>query len=645
MCGIAGVIVAGPDARPGELGPLVQLMVTKMLHRGPDSSGSIDCGGAHLGSCRLAVLGLEPASAQPLRSPESPTTVVFNGEIYNYVELREVLRSAGHIFASTGDTEIIVHAYEEWGDQCVQRFEGMFAFALHDGLKHRVLLARDRFGVKPLYYSTEAGLLLFASEPQALLSTGLVSAEVNLDVLSDFLEYGVTDAGDQCFYARIKQLLPGHIMVIEKGGISVSEWFSTSTDAMSSQRYHSLEDWVVAFKASFEKSCMLRVRSDVPVAVLLSGGLDSSSITAVCANQPTRWPIRAFVASFPNTPIDETAWAEMAAEWSHMSITKMQVPEINEESVRCCLKAQGEPFISPSMVAQWLVMEVVHRSGIRVALTGQGADEYLGGYEYFDAFAVVEMAANHDLAGIASHLRLVGDMRRRRRVIAEVAFLILPSEVKRFYWSKPWLRDRVRRVAESRYFRELTAARTLRDAVRFHMKWRLAELLRYEDRNSMAFSIETRHPFLDQMVVELCQSCPSELIVGHGFRKRVLRLGMQGIVSPRILARRDKIGFQTPDYWFRSPAFGESLRRLIAEAPDELRQLIDFEKLVASTRKPASRRNQNDLWRVYCTLLWYQECVIPNKRKSQTPAPNGVSADDTIGGTPGAAMTAAVTHG
>ncbi len=607
MCGIAGIVQIR-ESKDDASKPLVDSMIRLMAHRGPDSSGVAVLGKAVIGACRLAILGLDSLSNQPLRSTDSDCVIVFNGEIYNYHELREELAELGHTFRSEGDTEVVVHAYEEWAEDCLSHFNGMFAFAVVRIESPMVFLARDRFGVKPLYYAlTDAGLI-FASDVRAILSTRMVKPELDECSVIDFLRFGITDYSERTFFRSVRHLPPGFCGTFSRGQLTMKRWYEIE-ERLTRPGLEYRSPPPTEFQRLFGDSIRLRLRSDVPLGVLLSGGLDSSSITGVAARLLEPQPVECFNVSFPNSPVDEAAYAETVASYAKAELHVSEARRLDNARVAECVRAQGEPFISPSIVAQWLVMEGVKDAGIRVLLSGQGADEYLCGYDYFDGYALRDMMHDWRWREACAHLLGQPSVRSTLRVLREWAYLLLPTTLQGLAWRRTWLCDDRHQLESCDYWHALTGAKSLRDAQLMHLKWRLPELLRYEDRNSMAFSIETRQPFLDFRLVEYVLSLNNALLVARGFRKRLLRDSMIGVVPGSVLHRRNKIGFQTPEAWTRTIQFRDCLLGLLAQAPAPLREILrvgDIRRLALSRLR---RHRERELWRIFCLLLWYREVV------------------------------------
>lgn len=610
MCGIAGIANLDGSAVSKDLVQSVEAMILTLRHRGPDSSGVAHLGACVLGGCRLSILDLSSLSNQPFKSSDSDCTVVLNGEIFNYLELRDILKHRGHRFTSDGDTEVVVHAYEEWGVECLQRLNGMFAFAVFDAKNGEVLLARDRFGIKPLYFSTADRLLLFASEPVPLFESKLVANELNGRVIADYLRFGVTDYGSGTFFAGIQQVLPGHYVMVSGASVSIHQWFQLSTNMIGAGSGENAPALVQAFRNSLTESVRLRMRSDVPVGILLSGGVDSSTVACVASMLPGHKSLHAFVASFPGAPIDEGQFAKLVASRCEMGLTLEDAGMVDLASVNQCIRDQGEPVISPSVVAQWLVMRATSQHGIRVVLTGQGADELLAGYEYLDAYVLGDLLAGGQIGAAARYLLAPRNVRRLPVLVAGSTLARLPGRVRLLLWRKPWLRVS-RGRPPSEYELELVRCRSLREMIRFHLIRRLPELLRYQDRSSMAFSLETREPFLDHLLVEFSTRLPNELISASSGRKQILRLASESLIPSEILARREKVGFQTPEDWLRTAEFRLAYSRLCKGAPQVLRQWVDFGKAERLVARRSSALRMKDIWRIYNLLAWYELVVRP----------------------------------
>jgi len=576
MCGIAGIFSFQQNA------PVTAAQIKKMTdairHRGPDDEGIYINQQIGLGHRRLSIIDLSPDGHQPMTGPDGSTQIIYNGELYNYLELRAELKKRGHRFKSQSDTEVILHAYQEYGPECLIHFNGMFALALWDERQQRLFLGRDRFGIKPLYFYRAAHQLVFASEIKALLSIMEKRPQPNQRLVYDFLTTGMLDHTDETFFADIQKLPPAHYMLVEADGRqqTMHYWDFVVSNEVASLSEKDITDKCRDFFDIFTDAVRSHLLSDVAVGSCLSGGLDSSTVVSVISqlikkNQAAAVGPRqqTFSACYQNSVIDEQHYINVAAQSSGaLSHRVFPTAEGFRKTLPQLLWHQEEPFASTSIYAQWEVMRLAQENGVVVLLDGQGADEQLLGYRKFYFFYI-----NHLL--------------RRRR-----ALLGFREMIKHFSsWEvlKTLQLRRGLRYLPGRNFGSVAAARTiLLDnfakkfatlSVSFNQQNNLAErikadmtrfsvpvLLRYEDKNSMAFSREARVPFLDHRLVEYVAALPLNLKLRDGWTKFCLRRGAQNIVPPEILQRKDKLGFATPeDEWFRY-ALKDDLQKTFAEA-------------------------------------------------------------------------------
>ncbi len=631
MCGIAGVIRI--DGAPVDPQP-VSRMIDAMCHRGPDGIGTHFAPGVGLGHLRLSILDPTDAGAQPM--VRGPHVLIHNGEVYNYLELADELRARGEEFTTGTDTEVMLAAYRVWGPDAVARFNGMFAFALWDEERRRLLLARDRMGVKPMYLRRTARSVAFASEPTAFVAAGPLDADdgwlprPHLGAVHDFLARGWTEHSDATFLDGVTALPSAHLMLIDAGGERLVRYWAKpplADDARPAVRGTDRRrdlDLVEEFRSTFDSSVHLRLRSDVAIGTCLSGGLDSSSIVATVAKlraeersaEHEQMPRLGFHARFPSHGIDESGYAELVARHTGIELTHTSPagsPLL--ASVLPVLRAQGEPYASASIDAQYAVMASAHDARIKVLLDGQGADELLGGYDLYLGVRTAGLLLGGHPLDAARELRAEvarGPLTPRsamltalhaalpRRAIellratsgrrygvqcaeplaAETAMVPTPSEPGTFLASRLW-----------------HALTTLG----------LPTLLRYEDRNSMAFGIEARVPFLDVRLIELAVRLPDRLRVDRGVTKAVLRQAMRGRVPGAVLDRRDKLGFAAPQRaWLTA---GQ------AEVADILRggQVVqrgwvasdEVERHLAEGL--GGGRATEHLWRLFITEAWLRQ--------------------------------------
>src|SRR5688500_1673774 len=612
MCGLCGVVELG---RPAET-ETVSRMAAALDHRGPDGDGSFADDGVALGFRRLAIIDLSDAGTQPFASDDGALRLLHNGEIYNYRELRRELEGRGHRFRSQTDTEVIVRAYEEWGDDCVRRFNGMWALALWDGPRQRLFCSRDRFGVKPFYYSWDGGRLAFASELKAFRAAG--GLEPHLPAVRDFLEQGYVDHTDDTFFAGIRKLPPAHSLVVDERGLQFSRYWELEPGDVDG-------DSADAVRELFLDAVRLRLRSDVPVGTCLSGGIDSSAI--VCAvdhllrteaenTRPVGDRQRTFTAFFEERGFDERPFAEAVVAQTRsqphwVTFDSRELVDVLPSIVR----AQDEPFGSTSIVAQWFVMRAAKEAGLKVMLDGQGADETLAGYHvYFGPF-FADLLRSGQLHALGAELRAYRSVHGAG--LAAIAEAL----------ARPFLPERVRWAARGRarggsalVHPELPRTHTphvngvdggyLRRQMQLILMQRgLPELLHYEDRNSMAHSLEARVPFLDYRLVELLFSLGASDLIRRGRTKDVLRRALADLLPPVVRDRVDKLGFVTPEAaWLRN-GLGGLATDVFASREFRERGFVNAD---AAQRSLARHRTGEktagfELWRALCVELWARE--------------------------------------
>ncbi len=613
MCGICGIV--DPDS-PAEV-EAVERMKGALVHRGPDAEGTWAGEGLAVGSRRLAVLDVTDAGTQPMVSADGRYRVVHNGEVYNYRELREELRSRGHGFTTGTDTEVVLAAFAEWGDACVQRFNGMWAFAIWDEERRRLFCSRDRFGVKPFYYAHAGRRLVFASEPGALRAAG-VPMRPNLRIVRDYLARALVDHHhEDTFFEGVLRLPPAHNLVLDDGRLTVSRWWDVRGVAGDGDR-------VAAVRSTFLDAVRLRLRSDVRVGSALSGGIDSSAIVAAAAavsatgGEGLEGVHDTFSAYFPGTRGDEREYARAVVEATRAAphwIT-FDAPEL----VACLpeiVAAQGEPFSTSSMAAQWFVMREAARAGVTVMLDGQGGDEVFAGYPTYVGFRLADLLRGLRVRELARELAA---QRRHQQLsagaaAAGVARAVVPAPLKER------LRPRASAELLGAELRGVSASppappAPFRDTLRRHMhliltRQGLPALLRYEDRNSMAHSIEARLPFLDYRLVELAFSLDGGDLIQRGVTKAILRRALGGDLPDAVRTRTDKVGFETPEAdWLRG-ALGVLAAEVFASPEFRGRGFVD--PAVAAARLRAQRDGspavRHEVWRMLCLELWARSAL------------------------------------
>lgn len=641
MCGIAGIYHRQGRAPERER---LQRMGRLLAHRGPDAEGILVQGGLGLVHRRLSIIDLDPRSEQPMRIEHC--LLIYNGEIFNYLELKEELKQHGHRFRTESDSEVLIRAYLQWGRECLQRFNGMWAFALWDEQHQHLWCARDRFGIKPFYYTERDGEFRFASEPKALLGDDPSLREPNLRSLGRFLVEGIMDDEPETFYRHIHPLPPAHELTVSavqdpdprrywkiaaglspEAGLEIASLRLAQAPGLEdperfdpavfpahpgAQFYTAAE----AVRALLADSVRLRLRSDVPVGTCLSGGLDSSSIVAL-ATLLRGGSIQTFSSDFQEEDCRESEFIQAIEEGCATQATRVvPTPEELIKVMDTISWAQDEPTASAAVYTQWKVMQAAHRQ-VTVLLDGQGGDEIFAGYlpyfqtflwdSVFQGFVDEEQVPAEEVTG-QDYSRWVRKAQLQKRL---PSWLRKAEKLKPDPYKPPGVfhddfRRKLRSLDRSRTGRDPAWTERLNRQLAHDLGYiSIPQLLRYEDRNSMAFSLEARTPFLDYRLVEFAFTLPGRFKMHRGWTKRVLRSAMAGIIPPKVVARRDKKGYPTPMcQWFRGP-----LKEWLNEqlSPQELRDCGWFKPERVRAIYDAHQNGQDrslELWRFVSVLTW-----------------------------------------
>ncbi len=568
MCGIAGIFRF--DQQPVEQALLAN-MAKLQQHRGPDDEGFYTDDQVGLAFRRLAILDLSPAGHQPMTNADSECQIIYNGEIYNHDELRNELKGCGYTFRSTSDTEVILAAYQQWGVDCLHRFNGMWAFALWDIRQKRLFCARDRMGVKPFYYHINDARFLFASEIKTLFVDPTTPRMANENSIYNFLVFAEVQFDQNTFFKDIKQLPAAHYLLLDATGLHLQRYWQ-----LDHSRYQPNirdEDAIEGFRHLFFDSVRLRLQSDVPVGTCLSGGLDSSAIVCVANrilfghDRPDRTVIgekqKTFSACYENAPgVDERQWIEpVIAQTGAQSHYVFPTANGLFADLESMVWHQEEPVASSSIYAQWCVMRRAHQAGIVVMLDGQGGDEVMGGYQryYWALIAGALRKVNLPLlwqalrhpAGSVDRIRLF-DLLGITRDILPWSLQKRTLALRR--GAPTWLGEQLKaNVSASELIPSSHPTQLGQALERDLVATCLPALLKYEDRNSMAHSIEARVPFLDYRLVEYMASLPDHMKIRDGQMKWLLRQSLKDILPIEISQRRSKFGFGTPEQsWLQS---------------------------------------------------------------------------------------------
>ena len=623
MCGIAGIL--NRDHKPVDVDNLAK-MLSAIRHRGPDDCGMVlfdpkrsdrkdgvvelhqdeltkiegdrrNCSVA-LGHNRLSILDLSERGHQPMSCGDGSLWIVHNGEIYNYLELKEELFSKGYEFKSNSDTEVILNSYREWGCDCLKKFNGMWAFAIWDRRKMNLFCARDRFGIKPFYYYFNGRLLLFASEIKAILAAG-IPAMLNMETLLSYLIIGITHHTKQTFLRDIFELLPGHYMSYDSSNANIEfKQYYALPKIGDSGHTTSLE-----LELALNQSVKFRLRSDVPVGTCLSGGIDSSTIASIASNMyrlNSNTKFSAITAQSEDKRKDESQYARIVAEHCDLSWHTVK-PTFDDFvfGIEECLRIQEEPIGGPSVFMQYCVMKKAKELGLKVMLDGQGGDETMLGYErYYPAFffyllkngQISDLLKEYWLASRHSKLGI-------HHLFSYIIYF-LTTAPRKFV-----LKNRLKFIESDLMVKTVQGL----DALKQNFlsieklqkteltKAQLRHLLHYEDRNSMAHSIEARVPFVDHFFVETALKLKPEDKIRKGFTKNCLREIANKVLPREIAWRRDKIGFEAPtNLWLKN--FHPKMMEAISKS-----NIIES---ICSVTPNVQVVSPNVAWRLYNIALW-----------------------------------------
>lgn len=576
MCGIAGIIQSSSQYEIEHL----KKMTDSLSHRGPDGEGlwQNEKKNVLLGHRRLSVIDLSDEAAQPMHYL-GRYTIIHNGEIYNYPELKEELQKKGYSFRTKSDTEVILAAYDCWQDDCVQYFDGMFSFAIWDEKEQELFAARDRFGEKPFFYQHGSRQFLFASEIKALWASG-IERQANLKMLFNFITIGYVDnpsRPEETFFENIFKLPPASLLyyVPARDELTIEKYWDIDPDAQDKTITDNIA--IEKFSELFTISVQRRLRSDVSVGTSLSGGLDSSSIAAAISKHGSGQRHSAFTASFAGFEKDETAFAKQVSDSFGLShhVVSVDAKNMVAEWEKIC-RHQEEPFGSASIYAQYKVFELAKENNVVVLLDGQGADETLAGYHKYykwywqELFQKRKLLSSKELA--AARKIGITEKFRFKNIIAslfpELASVVLERQyLVNALQQEDLHTDFIKFQSKEAYYTTPPLS-GLNSSLHFNTCIHgLEELLRYADRNSMAHGREVRLPFLSHELVEFVFLLPSHFKIRNGWTKWLLRKASEPLLPEAITWRKDKTGFEPPQLqWMQHPVMQE----MITEAKKKL---------------------------------------------------------------------------
>jgi asparagine synthase (glutamine-hydrolysing) len=628
MCGICGIFHSERSQRVNR-DKLVG-MNEQIVHRGPDDDGFFIEENVGLAMRRLSIIDIQTGH-QPLSNEDENIWIVFNGEIYNHQDLRKDLQAHGHRYRTKSDTETIVHLYEEYGTKCVEHLRGMFAFAIWDRFKKRLFIARDRLGIKPLYYRFEGNTLLFGSEIKTILAYPGVKPEFNAGALAEYLAFGYL-AGEKSMYAGIRKLMPGHILTIDElGKLETSRYWDLDVKVDDGSRPR--EYYVGGYRERLEECVSSHLMSDVPLGVFLSGGLDSSAIAAL-TTKLRKEPIETFSVGYGEEAFSELPYARTIAE--HLNSQHHEVHLSRDEFFQTLPRLiwhEDEPIAWPSSVALYFVARLA-RERVTVVLTGEGSDETLGGYTRYP-WTLLNSRMDRIYRGLTPSV-----LRRLLRNGIEEFPLTAASKRKlehtflvrdgaswpSFYFDNFYsafsaveqddlLTPEAKQMAGDAYagsmrYWDHSSGDPLHRLLYTDIKTYLVELLMKQDQMSMAASVESRVPFLDHALVEFTATIPAKYSTRGMAGKRILKSAVEDLL-PNSIVHRQKLGFPTPwAYWLTGSSL-ENLRSLLMESrtldrglfrADAIRRLFD-------EHTAGHRDHGNRIWRLLNLELWFRVCL------------------------------------
>jgi asparagine synthase (glutamine-hydrolysing) len=631
MCGIAGILEFGPDARASAAA--LREMCSVITHRGPDDDGFYTDGAAGIGMRRLSIVDVA-GGHQPISNEDGRLWLVFNGEIYNHLALRGQLIARGHRYVTHSDTETVVHLYEEYGAECVQHLRGMFAFAIWNRDTKTLFIARDRLGIKPLYYKLTRDRLLFGSEIKAVLAHGGIRPEFNRAALPEYLAFGYL-SGEETFYSGIRKLLPGHTMTIGLDGqAEIRQYWDLETSKPDQSRDENY--YVQSYRELLEGAVNSHLMSDVPLGVFLSGGVDSSAVAALMT-KIRREPVETFSVGYREQRYSELPFARAVSDHIHSRHHEVLVSEHDFfASLPHLIWHEDEPMAWPSSVALYFVARLA-RERVTVVLTGEGADETLAGYTRY-AFTLKNAALDRayrslvpgflrrGLRNTVARSSLLGATARRK---LEHTFLAKDGESwASFYFDnffsafgeteqKGLLTSELAREAASGTayknvlsYWEHSSGEMLERLLYTDIKTYLVELLMKQDNMSMAASIESRVPFLDHELVEFAARIPGEVQIQGLAGKRILKKAVEDLL-PHSILYRPKLGFPTPWSGWLAGSRLESIRDMLLEPRSLERGYFRREAIgqLFDEHRAKHRDNYDRIWRLLNLELWHRVCL------------------------------------
>ena len=639
MCGICGIAIPEKLNRAVDAAALVR-MRDSLTHRGPNDAGVFIDGPIGLAHRRLSIVDLA-GGHQPMSNEDGKVWITYNGEVYNHRDLRPALEQRGHVYQTASDTETIVHLYEEHGLRAVEHLRGMFAFAIWDKARRRLVLGRDRLGIKPLYYTlSDDGVICFASEIKALAETRAVRAELNYDALADYAANRST-SGEETLFRGVKRLLPGHLLVWTDGRIHIERYWDLTFAKPAEPR--SDDEYVDQFEELFKESVRLRLMADVPLGMFLSGGIDSSAIVAAMSEMVSE-PIKTFSVAFEEREANELEYARLVARAFGTDHHEVVVsPQQFFDTLPSLVYQEDEPIAHPSSVPLYFVSKLASEH-VKVVLTGEGSDELLAGYDkYRKTIFNLALGQSYHAAVPASMrrtiertiLRMNGTSRIRQKLSR--TFLCMEPQIEAIYFdnfsvfsramqqrlftgeARERMRDRDPYRSSLELIRESDSTELLDQLLSADLKTYLHELLMKQDQMSMAASIESRVPFLDHKLVEFAAQLPVNMKLRGLTTKFILRRAMCGRLPKAILTRR-KMGFPVPvGAWLRG-RFSHVVDEYVLNPRSIERGIFNpgFVRELAARHRAGENQTER-LWALINFEIWQRRFFDGEPVSSETP--------------------------
>ncbi|MBK8501584.1 MAG: asparagine synthase (glutamine-hydrolyzing) [Saprospiraceae bacterium] len=630
MCGINGIVSTNRTDYHSThwYRSKLERMNNQIIHRGPDSGGIYTEQNVGFGFRRLSIIDLSDHANQPMVNTDRNVVLIFNGEIYNYIEIRQSLEKKGHVFKTTSDTEVIITSYLEYGEECVHQFNGMWAFALYDFINHKLFCSRDRLGVKPFYYIENQGHLFFSSELKALHSV-LKLNEANLAKTYEYLAYGYRVNDGETFLKGVNELQPGSNLILDQSGLHTHKYWTLKPDLFDHQGSF---DYHTTYTSLFEDAVRLRYRSDVPVALLLSGGLDSSAIGKVTDNliqngRLGQSEVQAYIASFPGYQHDETAIArEFVKTCKGIKLHEMHIETGKvTQSLAKTIYGLDHPVFSFSTIAHNNIMTACKERGIKVILNGQGSDEAFAGYDRYNAGAYLINQLQKSPHRFIEEFRALNKKNGWScQYLALQILKSISSQTRTAFYRAKFQEKSIRHLNPEfvkrnyHHYKPTYKFSPGQDNFSNYLLYSINQqglnhILHYEDVSSMNQSIEVRSPFMDYRLMEFAFSIPPELKMKEGVTKLIQRETIGKMLPDIITSNRNKVGFKTPfnKYLQEDPEFKKMTNDLINSNSFRQKNIWNSDSLFREFKK--EKVNENfPFWRIINLEIWSQVYSISN---------------------------------